>query len=154
MSVEFLDSLVERKDNVVALHADDPEQTLVHFRVMCRRTGKSVYHWSDQHGLISMKASDISVPGSRKLSDALRYVMQSMHYGVYVFTGFEKQLQHNCIEYLRGISQSRDGYQRKVVLVGQKVVLPGMLSDHVFHVVEQQPEKVRPRLRDGRWVVA
>lgn len=154
MSVDFLESLVDRTDNVVALHTEDPEQTLVQFRVMCRRSGKSVYHWSDQHGLISMKAADISVPGSRKLADALRYVMQSMHYGVYVFTGFEAQLQHSCIEYLRGISQSRDGYQRKVVLVGQKVMLPGMLSDHVFHVVEQQPEKLRPRLRDGRWVVA
>ncbi|MEM9532686.1 MAG: hypothetical protein AAGA23_17340 [Pseudomonadota bacterium] len=153
-SQEFYDALVEREENVIAVHCLDIEEALVQFRVMCRRSGRSVYHWSGSHGLVSMKASDISVPGSRKLTDALRYVLQSMHYGVYVFSGFAGQLQHSSVEYLRSIAGSRDGYQRKVILLGKDLRLPGVLSDTVYQVFERERTSLRPRLRDGRWIVS
>ena len=153
MSRDFFESLLERSDRVIALHSRDVEAALVQFRMVCRRTGKSIYHWSDGRGFHSMKAADISVPGSRKLSEALRYVLQSMHYGIYVFTNFEKQLQHSCTQFLKEIAYPQDGYERKVILLGNDVLLPGVLSESVFHSFEDQQGTVRPRLRDGRWVV-
>ncbi len=155
MGQDFYDQLIEREENVIALHCLDVDAALVQFRIMCRASGRSVYHWGPNQGLVSMKASDISVPGSRQLSDALRYVLKSMHYGVYVFSDFQGHLQHRSIEHLRGVAASRDGYQRKIILLGQDIRLPGLLSDSIYHVFEQQQQnQLKPRLRDGRWVVA
>lgn len=153
MSRDFYESLVERNDRVIALHCQDVDAALVQFRVVCRRTGKSIYHWSDGRGFHSMKAADISVPGSRKLSEALRYVLQSVHYGIYVFTNFEKQLHHSCLQFLKSIAHAQDGYERKVILLGNNVDLPGVLAESVFHVFEDERKTLKPRLRDGRWVV-
>lgn len=153
MSTDLFEDVVERDEHVIALHSSDIDAALVQFRVICRRSGKSIYHWDENHGFVSMKAADITVPGSRKLSDAMRYVMQSMHYGIYVFTGFERQLRHSCVEYLKGIAHAQDGHQRKVILLADQITLPGMLSDAVYHVIEDQQQSLRPRLRDGRWVV-
>lgn len=153
MSADLYESIVEREEHVIALHSEDVEAALVQFRVVSRRTGKSMYHWDENHGFVSMKAADISVPGSRKLSDALRYVLQSMHYGIYVITGFKRQLRHSCVEYLKAIAHAQDGHQRKVILVANEITLPGMLSESVYHIVEDQHRAVRPRLRDGRWVM-
>ncbi len=153
MNRNFFEALVERDERVIALHTPDVDAALVQFRVVCRRTGKSIYHWSDGRGFHSLKAADISVPGSRKLSEALRYVLQSVHYGIYVFTEFERQLHHSCIQFLRSIAHAQDGYERKVILLGRKVKLPGVLADSVFHVFEDERKPVKPRLRDGRWVV-
>ncbi len=150
---DFFESLVERTDRVIALHSADVDAALVQFRIVCRRTGKSIYHWQDGRGFRSLKAADISVPGSRQLSEALRYVLQSVHYGIYVFTEFERHLHHSSIQFLREIAHAQDGYERKVILLGSEVALPGVLTDSVAHVFEDERKPLKPRLRDGRWVV-
>ncbi len=152
MGQDFYDQLIEREENVVALHCIDVPVALAHFRLLCRQSGRSIYHWSPDDGLLSLKASDISVPGCRMLTDALRHVHHSMHYGIYVFSGIEGHLQHRGVELLRNLAVARDGHQRKVILLGQNIRLPGMLGDSVYHVVEQPQERLRPKLRDGRWV--
>ena len=97
----------------------------------------------------------IFIIASMSDEDALRYVLKSMHYGVYLFSDFQGHLQHRGIEHLRGVAASRDGYQRKVILLGSDMRLPGLLADSIYHVFEQQQqETLKPRLRDGRWVVA
>ncbi|MDJ0654263.1 MAG: hypothetical protein QNJ40_08925 [Xanthomonadales bacterium] len=153
MSADLYEELLERKEHVIALHTLDVDAALVQFRVVSRRSGKSIYHWDENHGFVSMKAGDITVPGSRKLADALHYVLQSMHYGIYVMTGFERQLRHGCVQSLKEIAHAQDGHERKVILLAADIMLPGLLADSVYHVVEDQTLVVRPRLRDGRWIV-
>ncbi len=154
MEQDFYDQLIERDENVVALHCEDVGAALKQFSALCRNSGRSIYHWSPGNGLLSLKATDISVPGSQKLSDALRHVEQSMHYGVYVFSETSGHLQHRSVEYLRKLAASSDGYQKKIILLGKDIRLPGLLTDCVSHVFEQPKQRIRPRLRDGRWVVA
>ena len=148
-----LETVLEREERIIAMHSSDVESTLVQFRLTCRRSGRSMYHWSEVGGMVSLKASDISVPGCRKLADALRYVSQSMHYGVYIFTGFEKQLRPPVFDYLLQIARMED--ERTVVLLGERIQLPPNLAEHTYHLFESEDEKssMRPRLRDGRWVV-
>ncbi len=151
---QFYEELVESGDRLVALHTGDLESSLEQFQALCRGTGRSVYHWSDHHGLRSLKAADINVPGTRGLTDALRYVVQSMHYGVYVFTGFERQIQlagsQNLLQRIHGLE---DGYDRKVLLVAENIQLPRHISRLIKHVFLEKPSQLNPRLRDGRWVV-
>lgn len=148
-----LETVLDRDERIVAVHTSDTESALVQFRLVCRRSGRSMYHWSDTTGMVSLKASDISVPGCRKLVDALRYVSQSIHYGVYIFTGFEKQLRPQVFQYLKTIAEQDD--ERTAVLIGEKIQLPPNLSEHTHHVFESDEDKsqLHPRLRDGRWVI-
>lgn len=149
---DLFEQVSEMEAHVIAVHAENVEDTLIHFSRLCRVTGRSIYHWDEQEGLKSLKETEISVPGSRRLTEALRYVLQSMHYGVYVLTGFERQLRQPTINLLRQIARIRTGYDRKVVLLGTKVSLPSGLNDVVKHVVHQRIDREKPKLRDGRWV--
>ena len=148
----LFEQVTEIEANVIAVHTHNVDETMTQFAQLCRRSGRSIYQWTDNLGLKSMKESEINVPGSRRLAEALRYILQSMHYGVYIFTGFERQLRQPCINLLRQIARIRTGYDRKVVLMGNKIALPMKLSDVVTHIVHQKVTRQRPKLRDGRWV--
>ncbi|MEM9302068.1 MAG: hypothetical protein AAGE01_08145 [Pseudomonadota bacterium] len=147
------EALLERRERIIALHTPDPDGAIVEFRLICRRSGRSIYYWSESQGMVSLKASDISVPGCRRLAEALRYVVQSMHYGVYIFTDFERQMTTGAIDTLRDIAQGPD--PRTIILIGERVELAPRLAEFVYHRVRSEAEagELRPRLRDGRWVV-
>jgi len=147
------EDVLESSSPIIALHTKDVEAALVQFRLLCRQTGKSIYHWSDRQGLISLKATDISVPGCRKLADALRYIDQSMHYGIYVLTHFERHLRGASLDNLLSIASTNNSEQRRVVLLGMDFALPGLLSESVLSLFETDIKATKLRLRDGRWVV-
>ncbi|MDX1571366.1 MAG: hypothetical protein R3200_12850 [Xanthomonadales bacterium] len=149
----FYEQVLELESNLIALETSDVEAALVQYRLICRQTGRSIYHWSDNQGMTSLKAADISVPGCRKLVEALRYIVQSMQYGVYILTRYERELRGPAVDYLRKVAAAED--DRKVILLGQQIALPNSL-EKLFHVVGEEQgetEAFRPRLRDGRWVV-
>lgn len=153
MKPQFFEDLFERDSRVIALHSADVEAALANFRLVCRSSGRSMYHWSENLGMVSLKAADINVPGARKLVDALRYVFQSMHYGAYIFTHFEKQMRPAAHNMLARIAEMEE--PRTVVLLAERVSLPPRLSERVDHVVDtpNAEAEMQPRLRDGRWVV-
>ena len=148
----FYQQLIERDERVLALHTSDMQSALAQFRLLSRRSGQSLYQWSEATGLQSLKDSDISVPGSRKLVDTLRYVLQSMHYGIYIITDFNRQITARCEDYLLQIQGTRFDDDRKVILVGEEMKLPRRVSTRLNHVTENDPGEFRLRLRNGRWV--
>ena len=85
--------------------------------------------------------------------DALRYILQSPQFGVYLFTDFAEHLRPPNTGLLRQIARSRTVAGRKVVFVGEAVTMPeGM--DAMVEIISHQPVAgTRPRLRDGRWVI-
>lgn len=148
----FYQELVDREERVLVLHTTDLEAALYQFGQLSRRSGQSIYQWSEKTGLQSLKDSDIKVPGSRKLADTLRYVLRSMQYGIYVITDFEPQLAGASEDFLLQIQRTRFGDARKVILVGENLDLPRRISTHLVHVIENDPNDFRLRLRNGRWV--
>ena len=104
--------------------------------------------------MISLKDSEISVPGSRPLVDALRYVLQSMHYGIYVMIGFESHLSFPCVNYLKQLATQPQPDERKLILLGRHLHLPDPLGKLVDAVTFDEPQPVHLRLRDGRWVMS
>lgn len=149
---QLFDALMELEDNLIALHTADPQSSIETIRSLAKRSGQAVYEWDAELGLRSLKAEDIHVPGSRRLNDAMRYVLQSMHYGVYIFTGFERHMRPPAISVIRQISRIRSGAERKVIFVGDRIRLPMQLSGMVAHVMHDSAPVERPRLRDGKWV--
>ena len=108
----FYQQLVDREERVLVLHTTDKRSALEQFSLLSRRSGQSIYQWSAKTGLQSLKDSDISVPGSRKLADTLRYVLKSMQYGVDVLTDFGPQLPGRSEDFLLQIQRTRFGDAR------------------------------------------
>lgn len=154
MTGSFYDQLLERESRVIALECVDPEDSLAQFRLCCRRTGRSIYHWNSSAGLQSLKESDIAVPGSRPLVEALRYVVQTMHYGVYLFSGFENQMSSRPMNYLIQLATEPQADDRKVVLIGSELQLPRPLERVADRITEAEQQHRRLKLRNGRWVMA
>ena len=141
MNKALFEEVLELEPKLIALETPEVDAALVQYRLISR-----------QSGMVSLKAADISVPGCRKLVEAARHIVQSVHYGVYVLTDFRRELSGGAVEHLRKVPDAKD--DRKVIFLAPEVKLPAVL-ERLVHRVEYQGERqrVRPRLRDGRWVV-
>jgi hypothetical protein len=148
----LFDAILAASGNLVALETVDAEEAVAQFRQLALRSGRSIYLWDPVRGIRSLREPDVCVAGTQRLADALRYVLQSMHFGVYLFGGFADQLKPPGPVLLRRIARLRGGNARKLVLIGGPFDLP----DDVHALFDRLPEiwraRLRPRLRDGRWM--
>lgn len=151
LSGSQLDELLDRPERILVIESPDVAATLQQFEAFARNTGKAIYLWRPDQGLNSLKVADMRVPGSGRLSEALRYVLNSLHYGIYGFVEFESSLKMDGVQLLRQIAATRTGYDRKIILLTAGFVLPRGLQDQAT-VIRHAPQQ-RLRLRDGRWVL-
>lgn len=154
MNALLFDRVLASKQSLVVLEADEPASVLEQFRTFARRSGQSVYLWQDEIGIVSLRDSDMRVPGSKRMADALRYVLQSMHFGIYLFVDVTQHLRPPNTGILRQIGKAVGGNQRKIVFVGATgLALPESLDELAEHLTYAGVRPTRPRLRDGRWVM-
>lgn len=150
-------SLFERilgaEHNLVLLDTADQDPLVAQLRLLARRTGQSVYVWRDEAGLRSLREGDVPVPGTKRMADALRYVLQSMHFGVYVFVEAVPHLRAPNTVLLRQIARARTTFDRRVVLMGAEIAMPDGFTEEVAQLRYDTAAATRLRLRDGRWVV-
>ena len=149
---KLFERIVQSPQNLIAIETPQAADVLAQFRLLALRTGQSVYYWQADAGITSLREREMRVPGSKRVTDALRYILQSMQFGVYLFTDYAEHLRAPNIGLLRQISRIRSGNGRKVVFVGEEVHLPDGLDELVERIVHLQVGQSRPRLRDGRWV--
>jgi hypothetical protein len=75
-----------------------------------------------------------------------------MHFGIYLFTGFEDHLKPLDIALLRRISRIHTGNERRIVFVGANLRVPAEIEESLQRLNPESEVRVQPRLRDGRWV--
>lgn len=150
ISGQQFDELLERDQRVLVVESSDPAGTAQQFRAFASQTGMAMYFWHPETGLTSLKVVDMRVPGSGRLNEALRYVLNSKHFGIYGFLDFEKDLKMDGIQLLRNIAQSRTGNERRVVLISGGLQLPQGLEELCARVTHEPKRHLR--LRDGRWI--
>ncbi len=149
---KLFERIVQSPHNLIAIETSHSADVVAQFRLLALRTGQSVYYWQQDAGITSLRERDVRVPGSKRVTDALRYILQSMQFGVYLFTDYEEHLRAPNIGLLRQIARTKSGNGRKVLFVGERVHLPeglDALTDRIEHMPETQG---KPRMRDGRWV--
>lgn len=149
---KLFERIVQSPQNLIAIETPNAADVLAQFRLLALRTGQSVYYWQADAGITSLREREMRVPGSKRVTDALRYILQSMQFGVYLFTDYAEHLRAPNIGLLRQIARIRSGNGRKVVFVGEGVQLPDGLDDLVERISHVETGVLRPRLRDGRWV--
>ena len=156
---QLFDEIVGDEKGLIAIDTPRAEDILVQFRQFAVRSGNSIYAWSESEGITSLRGGDVSVPGSARIADALRYVNGSIHFGVYLFVGLAGILRFSptrpqALAALRQIARAKaGGNARKVVLIDTKVALSDGLDELMSRYVDAPVAQRRIRLRDGRWVI-
>lgn len=149
-SSQLLERIVASEQNLVLLEVEQPEELAEPFRALVKHSGQAVYLWRAGEGMSSLRDGDIAVPGSHRLTEALRFVRRSMHFGIYLLENVTAILQPQDIALLLQIAKLRDGPSRRVVLMGPKQLINENLDALCLHLSISSGG--RPRLRDGRWV--
>ena len=96
----------------------------------------------------SLKYQVVWMSGSRKSI----FCLQSMHFGIYLFIGFEDHLKPPDTVLLRRISRIRTGNERKIVFLGASLSVPEEIEGSLQRLNPDSEVRTPPRLRDGRWV--
>ena len=138
---------------VVAVRSEDGAALLEHFRGIARHSGQAVYLWQPGLGLSSLRDAHARVPDAQRLGQALRYMQQSMHFGVYFLLGLELPLSAMDATLLRQLARAPKGHLRRVVLIDAPVALVEHLGELAVRVGSEDSQPRRLRLRDGRWLV-
>jgi hypothetical protein len=156
---QLFERIVAADRNLVAIDTPRPDEILAQFRHFAVRSGNSIYAWSDSDGITSLRESEVSVPGSARLPEALRHVQGSLHFGVYLFVRLAEAIRFSparaqVLALLRQIGRGKGGgaVVRKVVLVDERVTFSEGVDEMITRFVDEPRGGTRLRLRDGRWV--
>ncbi|HET7360205.1 MAG TPA: hypothetical protein VFJ04_08655 [Rhodanobacteraceae bacterium] len=136
---------------LVVLETDQAEMLIEQFRQLARRNGQTAYLWREGAGLASLREGEVRVPGCLRMGDTLRYVLQSMHFGVYLFADVGVPISSANLSLLRQLTRSRSTHVRRVVLLTASPQLADSLGG-IALALRRREARVQPRLRDGRWV--
>lgn len=151
---DVFDRILSAAGPLVALKAEEQALLVDQFRLVARRTGQAVYLWCGGEGLTSLRDAQMRVPGCTRLGDALRYILQSLHFGVYLLDMPAGVPSATDGALLRQLAKAQTGHVRRVVLLGASASLLATFDDDIVRVdADRGARAVMPRLRDGRWVV-
>lgn len=150
---EIFEKILASPSGLVVLDSDDVPGLIEQFRVMSRHSGQAVYLWQPDTGLGSLRDAHANVPDCQRLGNALRYMQQSMHFGVYFLLGIELPLSAMDAALLRQLARSPKEYLRRVVLIDAPAALAEHLRDQAVYLDSRASQSRRLRLRDGRWLV-
>ena len=146
------EQVLDSPSNLVLIETPFPTDLIAHMRLMAQRRGHSIYAWDMEAGLASLREHGITVAGSKRLSEALRFVLQSGHFGVYVFPAERSEFTPQVLALLRQIARGKDGGDKRVIIMGMVLDLPSPLDRLAFQILHRHGPSQRLRLRDGRWI--
>ncbi|MGB3269176.1 MAG: hypothetical protein WBA65_04395 [Rhodanobacter sp.] len=149
---EIFERILTAPSGLVVLQSKDAEALIEQVRVLARHSGQAVYLWQPDTGLGSLREAHARVPDCERLGNALRYMQQSMHFGVYFVRGVELPLSAVDAALLRQLARAPKGHLRRVVLVDAPAALTAHLGDLAAQVNTEDGKPRQLRLRDGRWL--
>ena len=157
---QLFERIVASPRALVAIDTPRGAEVLAQFKHFAVRSGNSIYAWSEDGGIASLREGGVSVPGSARLPEALRFIQSSPQFGVYLFHELAAALRFSptraqVLSLLRQIGRGRNAGAnvRKVVLIDARVSFSEGVDDLMERFTDDPGGGRRLRLRDGRWVV-
>lgn len=150
---EIFERILAAPSGLVVLDCKDVHALIEQVRAIARHTGQAVYLWQPDTGLGSLRDAQVRVPECQRLGNALRYMQQSMHFGVYFLLGLELPLSAMDATLLRQLARAPKGHLRRVVLIDAPPALVEHLGELAARVGGEDSQPRQLRLRDGRWLV-
>ncbi|WP_184669247.1 hypothetical protein [Rhodanobacter sp. A1T4] len=152
-AAEILERIIGAASGLVVLDSPDALALISQFRAVARNTGQAMYLWQPDTGLGSLRDAHVRVPDCQRLGSALRYMQQSMHFGIYFLVGLELPLSAMDATLLRQLARMPKEHLRRVVLIDVPAALAEHLGDLTVRLNSKDSSSKRLRLRDGRWLV-
>jgi hypothetical protein len=152
-TTEILEHILEAESGLVLLDSSDALALMDQFRGVARHTGQAMYLWQPDTGLGSLREAHLHVPDSERLGNVLRYMQQSIHFGVYFLVGIELPLSAMDATLLRQLARMPKEHLRRVVLINPPDALVDDLGALAERLNSEHSQPRRLRLRDGRWLV-
>src|SRR5579859_59156 len=146
---EILERILAARGNLIALEGGEAMGLIDQLRLLVRRSGQAVYLWNPEIGLGNLREEHSGLPGSQRLSIALRYVQQSNHFGVYLLQRPPLPLAMGDATLLRQLARATTGHVRRIVLLDPPEALVSSFNDVLVRLSCQPKSAQRPRLRDG-----
>ncbi len=150
-TAELLARVLAGEQALTLLDTGDAAALADEFRRQALLGGQSLYLWNAEEGLCSLREAGVRVPATHRPGDALRYVLQSMHFGIYLIP-LPLQDLPAVLPLLHQILRQRAGYARRVVLLAPLDALPPALAEQALRLRLAASGQGRLRLRGGRWV--
>lgn len=150
---EIFDRILAAPSGLVVLDSKDVHASIDQFRALARHTGQAIYLWQPDTGMISLRDAHVRVPDCQRFGNALRYMKQSMHFGVYFLFGLELPLSAMDATLLRQLARAPKEHLRRVVLIDAPASLIEHLGELATRLSCEDSQPRRLRLRDGRWLV-
>jgi hypothetical protein len=150
---DIYERILTAPGGLVVLEHDECAALVEQFRVIARHNGQTVYLWHPENGMENLREAHARVPGSQRLGIALRYIQQSIHFGVYLLSRFPLPLSATDNSLLRQLARAPAGHVRRVVLLDAPPALVASFDDVAVRLSTTASVTQRPRLRDGRWLL-
>jgi hypothetical protein len=88
----IFDSMVESMDSLFLVKTADTERLAEQLSNYQYLTGRAAYRWHAHSGIKRFDLQHIILPNTQQLIDALYHISNSPHFGIFLFTGFDKML--------------------------------------------------------------
>lgn len=150
---DILERILAARGNLIALDGGEEVGLVSQLRPLIRRSGQTVYLWNPETGLGNLREEHVALPGSQRLNIALRYMLQSNHFGVYLLQRLPLPLPMADATLLRQLARATTGHVRRVVLLDPPESVVSSFNDVLVRLSCQPKPAQRPRLRDGRWML-
>ncbi|MEO7073270.1 MAG: hypothetical protein ABI300_10045 [Rhodanobacter sp.] len=149
---DVLERILDAPSGLVVLDCVDARASLVQFRDLARRSGQALYLWEPSRGMSSLRDMQGRFPDCQSLGSALRFMRQSMHFGVYFLLGVELPLAASEAKLLRQLACAPTGHVRRVVMLSAPATLVEHFGDIALRLHYDNAPARRVRMRDGRWL--
>lgn len=149
---KMFESLLTADKNLIIMSTPDPTLALSQLRQLAMRGGQAVYVWEPEIGIAPMRDTSARVGSTERLGDALRHVLRSRHFGIYIMVGAERELRPEHSGLLKSISDSVSPAARKLAFLGSSFNMPADLVQSVEYIRCNGATTARLRLRDGKWL--
>ena len=105
------------------------------FKNLSLSSSKAIYHWQPDTGMYRMDANHIMIPRTVDPEDVLNTINSMAHFGVFVLTGFEEHIKdRKIVNILKKISTTHRVNPKMIILLGNKMDIPGDLRPSVAHI--------------------
>lgn len=148
---KLFDAIMSEQKNLVVLSAPDRALAFAQLHQLALRSGQAMYVWEPEVGIAPMRDLTDRFTTTQRLVDALRHVVRSRHFGVYVFVDVERELKAEHTPLLQAIVEGDGQIARKLVFLGSGFKPPAELADAIAYLRCNDKRAASVRLRDGKW---
>lgn len=133
--LQELEELLDSGYRLIAYEAQDSGAVYELFEALDRATGRAAYRWLPGGGFRRLTVDHIPIPETGRPGDALDYIRDRKHYGIFLLEHFDRHLKDpDLVKELEAIATSEEGPERIVILLGTEVWIPPRLLDHTVQI--------------------